>query len=165
MRLRFKKYSWEKSRVTELKSLVNMMANEDLCKHFSISDAELRNVMRRYNIKRDKDALFKMRSEIKSGDNNPNWRGGISQDGARYSAIQRERYPERKHARDAVYRALKTGKLIKPDSCQDCNTETDDLQGHHESYEQDEWLNVKWLCRKCHRIWDAKLELNIDKGD
>ena len=159
MRFRLSKIkNWKRKEIKELEELVNTKTNEELCEYFSVSMTTLGNAMQKYKIKRNPDVLLQMRSENKSGTNNPNWKGGISQDGARYSAIQRERYPERKHARDAVYRALKSGKLIKPNKCQDCGTETDDLQGHHESYEPDKWLHVKWLCRKCHRVWDAHLE-------
>ena len=162
MRLRLSKIkNWKRKELKELRQLVNSKTNEELCTHFSVSMTTLGNAMQKYKIKRDSNTLYQMRSDNKSGENNPNWQGGLSLDGARYSAIQRERYPERKHARDAVYRALKTGKIIKPDKCEDCGTETNNLQGHHESYEQDKWLDVKWLCRKCHRVWDAHLESGL----
>jgi hypothetical protein len=163
MRLRFSKTkNWKKAELKELKQLVNTMTNNELCKYFSVPITVLRNTMQKYRIKRDENILLKIRSENKSGENNPNWQGGISKDGARYSAIQRERYPARKHARDAVYRALKTGRLLKPERCEDCGTYTNDLQGHHESYDQNKWLEVNWLCRKCHRVWDAHLESGLD---
>ena len=154
--------NWKRTELEELKQLVDTMSNEKLCKHFSVPITTLRNVMQKYKIKRDADILLTLRSENKSGNNNPNWKGGVSKDGARYSTIQRERYPERKHARDAVYRALKTGKLIKPGKCEDCGEETARLQGHHESYEPDEWLDINWLCRRCHRVWDDHLESGLD---
>ena len=70
-------------------------------------------------------------------------------------AIQRERYPERKHARDAVYRAVKEGRLIKPDRCEDCGA-TGRIEGHHHSYEPEHWLDVKWVCKRCHNKRDKQ---------
>ena len=145
-----KEKNWKKAELLELDSLVNTMTNEELCAHFKVSDIHLRNTMQRNNIQRTADTLSKFRSETKQGEQNPNWRGGISKDNARYQALQRERHPEHKHARDAVYRALKDGTLVKPEKCEDCEKSLP-LHGHHESYAQDQWLIVNWLCKKCHR--------------
>ncbi len=56
-----------------------------------------------------------------------------------------------KHAaRVAVRNALADGTLARACRCGICGRSDVDLEGHHESYEQDRWLDVKWLCRLCH---------------
>ena len=152
MRMRISKVkNWKKRELEELKQLVNSMNNDELCEYFKTTPTNLINTMQKHKIRRDKNKVTERKREVMSGENNPNWQGGISKDGARYSAIQRERHPEHKRARDAVYRAVRKGTLIKPDKCEECGKETTDLQGHHESYEPEHWLDVEWLCRKCHR--------------
>jgi len=64
-----------------------------------------------------------------------------------------ENTPERKlksAARHAVRGAVKTGRLKKL-PCEHCLNKGDrEVQGHHESYETDRWLDVIWLCIPCH---------------
>ncbi len=150
MRLRISKVkNWRKAELQELRELVNQMSNDELSRHFNVPTYNIVNTMTKHGIQRDPAFVLELKSHKE--ENNPNWKDGISRDGARYSAIQRERHPEHKKARDAVYRALKEGALIKPAACQDCGKETDDLQGHHESYDESRYLDVAWVCRKCHR--------------
>lgn len=143
--------SWKRAELAELRDLVDTKSNAELCEHFNISTETLRNTMQKHQIKRSEEVLEQMRADAMTGEKNPNWKLGISKDGARYSAIQRRRYPERKHARDAVYRALKEQRIIKPLVCEDCK-ELKKLAGHHEDYLPENWLKVIWVCRKCHRI-------------
>lgn len=51
-------------------------------------------------------------------------------------------------ARKAVYRAIKRG-LMTRGSCERCNYTF--AEAHHESYKKRDWLNVRWLCKDCHR--------------
>jgi 5-methylcytosine-specific restriction endonuclease McrA len=158
-----KKKNWKRAELEELRSLVDNKTNEELCLYFNVSKETLANTMQKHQIKRSEEILKQVRVEAMAGENNPNWKGGISKDGARYSALQRQRYPERKHARDAVYRALKTGELVKPLKCQDCG-KVAYLEGHHESYASTHWLIVVWLCKPCHNIRDKELlETTTDK--
>lgn len=60
-----------------------------------------------------------------------------------------DRYPLRKKARNAARYAVATGGLIRPDSCAVCGKRCTP-QAHHDSYEESQWLNVKWMCRSCH---------------
>jgi hypothetical protein len=142
--------NWKRREVAELRVLVNVMSNPELCNHFVVETPTLFNALRKYHIKRDPEFGRYLRVSTKEGENNPNWRHGISKDGARYQAIQRARHPEHKKARQAVYEAIKRGDLLKPTRCEDCGQEKP-LQGHHESYEKEHWLEVRWVCRKCHR--------------
>lgn len=50
-------------------------------------------------------------------------------------------------ARQLVYVALQTGKLIKPKKCELCK-EQKKVQAHHHDYSKP--LDVKWLCSGCH---------------
>lgn len=83
------------------------------------------------------------------GEDNPNWKDGISKDNYHYKKIQKQRYPERIKARESVMRALRRGKLIKPDICENCEIWTLNLEAHHKDYTQP--LKVEWLCKTCHR--------------
>lgn len=80
------------------------------------------------------------------GENNPNWKGGISRDHYHYKKLQRERYPERLLARKKLSRAVKSGKVVKG-YCQVCGAT--DVFAHHPDYSEP--LRVDWLCREHHR--------------
>jgi len=61
----------------------------------------------------------------------------------------RNRLPEWKQKFYAKYeRAIKSGKLVRPDRCEDCGKKADRIEGHHEDY--DKPLQVAWLCPLCH---------------
>ena len=62
-------------------------------------------------------------------------------------AAYRRKYPERTAAYNAVARAIRMGKLLKPSRCQGCERAAD-LKAHHEDYSQK--LDVIWLCARCH---------------
>lgn len=79
------------------------------------------------------------------GENNPNWKGGVSNYSYRYKLIDKKRHPEKHKAREAVKRAKKSGKLI-PKPCFICGD--DKVEAHHEDYSKP--LDVKWMCIKCH---------------
>lgn len=57
-------------------------------------------------------------------------------------------YKLRKAARSAVYRAVRSGKIVKT-PCEMCGV--DEVQAHHhKGYDQANRLDVQWLCRPCH---------------
>ncbi len=56
-------------------------------------------------------------------------------------------HPEIYAARLDVHRALTSGKLVRPCSCEECGNECVP-HGHHENYFLP--LSVAWLCSKCH---------------
>lgn len=90
-----------------------------------------------------------------TGEHNPNWKNGISSNNYHYKKLQRERYPDRIHARTVVYRAKKNGTLINKPCviCGDIN-----VVAHHEDYSKP--LDVIWLCRKHHsELHNGKIEL------
>ena len=65
----------------------------------------------------------------------------------RYSAANRVRY----QAKKAVEQALLAGVLVRADRCAWCGASGVTIDGHHPSYERDQWLVVVWICRSCHR--------------
>ena len=56
-------------------------------------------------------------------------------------------------ARSAVYAAIKRGDLVRPSYCEECWSESFIEAAHHD---YDKPLDVRWLCRSCHRRWDAQ---------
>lgn len=64
-----------------------------------------------------------------------------------------ETYAIRKRAHEAVRKAVKAGKLTRPEQCQSCNTPCKP-HGHHTDYHNP--LAVMWLCEACHRSQHSK---------
>jgi len=93
-------------------------------------------------------AIAKHKKYSQEGKNNPNWKDGRSKDNYYYKKRQKVRFPEKIKARERINRALKSGKLVKPEECEKCGR-TIFLHGHHEDYNQP--LKVEWLCKTCHR--------------
>lgn len=63
---------------------------------------------------------------------------------------QKEKFPERIRAREAIHTARRYGKLI-PGPCAECGS-TDKIEAHHhEGYKKEHWLDIRWLCREHHR--------------
>lgn len=64
----------------------------------------------------------------------------------------RENNLEKAAAHARVHRAVKSGLLIKPKKCEDCEKEAE-LQGHHHNgYEEESYLDIVWLCVPCHNL-------------
>lgn len=75
----------------------------------------------------------------------------------RLAADQRTRGKNPTHwrARRAVREAILNGTLVRPAACSACGT-AGPVQGHHwRGYEPSAWLNVQWLCNRCHRAEHA----------
>lgn len=67
----------------------------------------------------------------------------------------KEKFPEKDHARSLVRRAVKTGKLILPDECEFCD-ETRPVEGHHPDHSKP--FLLLYLCKKCHRQADRAID-------
>lgn len=143
--MRTRKSYWKRANVEQLRALVNEKTNAELAEVFASDVDTIKNVMKRYRIQRSPEAIKTLISN--TGEKNPNWKGGIQNDNYRYKKIQVERYPEKVAARNAVYAAIKSGKLV-PQPCEVCGA-TEDVHGHHDDYTKK--LDVRWLCRKHHR--------------
>lgn len=55
-------------------------------------------------------------------------------------------------ARAAVRRAIKQGKIVRPRVCSKCKRPAARIEAHHwKGYLKKNWLDVVWLCGRCHR--------------
>lgn len=73
----------------------------------------------------------------------------------RHVAKYRERYPEKDAANRIFGAAIRSGKIIRPDTCEVCGTKPapnrlgrPTIQGHHDDYSKP--LEVRWFCHPCH---------------
>ena len=64
-----------------------------------------------------------------------------------------EKYPERLLAKRMVEKNILSGVLIRPDVCEDCGNIIE-TEAHHKDYSKP--LEVRWLCRACHKIVHRK---------
>jgi ribosomal protein S27AE len=55
----------------------------------------------------------------------------------------------KKGAAAIVGNAVRDGRLIRPDACEECGS--GNVHGHHDDYALP--LAVRWLCAMCHRKW------------
>ena len=60
-----------------------------------------------------------------------------------------KKHPQQRKARLAVSSAVRCGRIVRPKICSSCEIECKP-EAHHDSYEREHWLDVRWLCRKCH---------------
>jgi hypothetical protein len=69
--------------------------------------------------------------------------------------VKRPRYPKtyKELARIALREAVKAGRIIRPNQCEDCGTTEKPIQAHHADYSKP--FDVDWLCAPCHgkRHW------------
>lgn len=64
----------------------------------------------------------------------------------------KEKFPEKDHARYLVRQAIKTGKLIPLEECEFCGL-GNNIEGHHPDHSRPFFL--LYLCKDCHRRADA----------
>lgn len=69
--------------------------------------------------------------------------------------MSQRRYPERQKARKAVIMAIKCGKLSRPNTCSKCSVACKP-EAHHDSYDEDKRIDVRWLCKQCHEAHHRK---------
>jgi ribosomal protein S27AE len=59
-------------------------------------------------------------------------------------------HPWQKWAQGKVWNEIERGRIVKPEMCSSCGN-SGIIDGHHDDYAKP--LNVRWLCRWCHREW------------
>lgn len=55
--------------------------------------------------------------------------------------------PEKRSAQQILYRAVKLGRVTRPETCSRCGA-LGRIHAHHPDYTQP--LLVEWLCHQCH---------------
>jgi len=70
----------------------------------------------------------------------------------------REHNPDKAKARSAVSQAIQAGCLHVPGLCSACG-QVGKVEAHHfKGYTKDHWLDVQWLCKRCHLREDTQTE-------
>ena len=64
-----------------------------------------------------------------------------------YQARWREENQEKRNAQHRLQRAVKAGKLTRPNHCERCSI-PGRIDAHHTDYSKP--LDVQWLCTSCH---------------
>lgn len=71
---------------------------------------------------------------------------------------------QRKKARRAVNRAVRNKMLIRPEICELCGIKPGRARNgkalidahHHAGYNEENWLNIIWVCQSCHQKTHAR---------
>jgi len=71
-----------------------------------------------------------------------------------YVKAWRNRSKIKEQAHNRVSRAVAAGRIIKPESCEQCDAAKQSIHAHHDDYTKQ--LDVRWLCAPCHQRWHAK---------
>lgn len=65
-----------------------------------------------------------------------------------------QQYPDRIAANNALNQAIKRKQIVRPTICESCGKWDSLIDGHHDDYSKP--LDVRWLCRPCHRVADRE---------
>lgn len=117
-----------------------------ICKRASTAAYKLRHRDRR----RDVERLHRRESERSRYSEHPEQkaeanRRWVSKNAHRARLIQR--------VSAVVRRALLRGDLVRASACEECGSTEGRIEAAHRDYSMP--LDVRWLCRPCHRKWDA----------
>jgi ribosomal protein S27AE len=74
-----------------------------------------------------------------------------TENGRRWKQLNPERAHVMEVAATRVRSAIRKGVLSRPACCEQCGT-TGAIEAAHYDYTRP--LDVRWLCRRCHRAWD-----------
>ena len=126
------------------------LSNRLIASKLDLTEAQVRNYLHRQGITRTAEQVEQIRLRVASnmrGENNGNWREGISKNNYHYKKLQVKRYPIRVKARQKKYYHLKKGN-ISPEPCGVCGT-LSSIEAHHPDYSEP--LEIVWLCSVHHR--------------
>lgn len=71
---------------------------------------------------------------------------------AKYVRADKDKFPERDHARSLVRRAIRSGQITQPKECDLCYEEGV-IEAHHPDHDYP--FLLLFLCQKCHRQADS----------
>jgi hypothetical protein len=126
------------------------LSNRMIAQKLNLTEHQVKNYLHREGITRtqaQREQICQRNGEAQKGENNPNFKNWRSRDTYYYRKRSKEKYPQKERARQMVYRARKSGKLM-PEPCFICG-ETENIEAHHPNY--DKPLSVIWLCPIHHR--------------
>lgn len=129
------------------------LPNPQLADLLQVTRSQLENILHRNKIKRTEkqlQAIRKRTGDLLRGEQNGNWRGGVSTNHYTYKLNQKEKWPERIRARNQVRSAIKSGRVSK-EICFICGVRNSEAH-HHKGYDQP--LSVMFLCKFHHRVFD-----------
>jgi len=101
-------------------------------------------------------AAYNSKKRDTTGENNPNFKGGISQDTYHYKKIQKERYPDKVRAREKA--GYERRKSRQDRACEICGQTGEGIHDHHDDYAKPK--ETRPLCRRHH----DRLHAIIGKG-
>jgi len=85
-----------------------------------------------------------------------------SSSSARWKRTNPDRWTLINRAGQAVQRAIRKGTLVRPDICVECGVHGKPIEAAHVDYSRP--LDVRWLCRQCHRRWDLTHPKSLTSG-
>jgi hypothetical protein len=149
---------WTEKEIGILKTFYVTGGCKAVMKHLQRSKKSIQNMANRLSITADKSIYSEAAKEHHAkydqhGENNPNWKNGISGNNLHYKKLQIERYPEKVHARELLEYAVRHGK-IKRLPCEVCGKIKS--EAHHDDYSKP--YDVHWLCRKHHNEIHKRME-------
>ena len=70
----------------------------------------------------------------------------------KWRAVHQDRRKIMMSATNLLWKEIRSGRIIRGQYCERCGS-TEAIEGAHADYTKP--LDVYWLCRPCHRQWDA----------
>jgi hypothetical protein len=132
------------------------LSNNELAAITGLTRDRVKWIIRKHEMRRSREQVKEISANNgtkQTGKNNPCWKGGISKNYYHYKVTQRQRNSIKVLARNRVYKAIKSGKLIKQ-PCHVCGDPNS--QAHHTDYTKP--LMVEWLCRKHHNETERNMK-------
>lgn len=87
---------------------------------------------------------------------NPEWKRASKTDSLRRwdAGLDEVTRRKMKSAHEMRRQAERAGRLVRPDTCEECGQQAR-IEAAHWNYS--EALRVRWLCRPCHIKWDREV--------
>jgi hypothetical protein len=108
------------------------------------------NKLERYELNKK----YRQKNKEKIKEHKKKWRRKNREKTKEYQKKWRRKNREKVNAESKALRAIREGRLIKPEKCENCGTITK-LEAHHPDYSQP--LKVQFLCINCHKAEHKKI--------